>query len=39
MHMNTRGRHAKSPKTIKQLSFGTLSPDNALIATVNNELH
>ena len=39
MRMNTRGRHAKSPKTNKQSSFGTLSLGNAFIATINNELH
>ena len=37
--MNARSRHAKSPKTNKQLSFGILSLDNAFIATINNELH
>ena len=30
--------HTKSPKTYKQLSFGTLSLDNAFIAIINNEL-
>ena len=39
MYMNARGRHATSPKTNKQLSFGTLSLGNAFIATINNELH
>ena len=40
MHaLNARGCQAKSPKTNKQLSFGTLSLGNAFIATINNELH
>ena len=39
MRMNAHGRHAKSPKTNKQLSFGTLSLGNAFIATINNKLH
>ena len=29
----------KSPKTNKQSSFSPLSLDNALIATINNQLH
>ena len=39
MRMNTHSRHAKSPKTNKQSTFGTLSLDNAFIATIDNELH
>ena len=39
MHMNARGSHAKSPKTNKQLSFGTHSLGNDFIHTIYNELH
>ena len=38
MRMNARGCHAKSPKTNKQSSFGTLSLGNAFIATINNKI-
>ena len=35
MGINARGRHTKSPKTNKKLSFSTLSLENAFITTIN----